>query len=329
MILSPSLLRKSHLPRAVTVVATGVAFALLAGCATARNMAGAGQTLAQARQGHTTQLTAKLRNDDAIDTPPAGIKIVHYPAPLGSYPAYLTAPPTSGKRYPAIIWLVGGFGNSLIGNTAWLPAPPENDQSARAFREAGIITMYPSLRGGNGNAGYDESFYGEVDDVIAAAKYLATRSDVDPNRIYLGGHSTGGTLALLTAECTNRFRGVFAFGAVASPVAYGAGNLTFDTSDKTEKDLRAPYRYINTISTPTFLFEGTEQPSNLKPLRILAYVDKNPLVHCYELPGYNHFSELAEFTPIVASQIARDTSATPQFAFQSTNPEIVPAQPAL
>ncbi len=68
-----------------------------------------------------------------------------------------------------------------------------------------------------------------------------------------------GTLALLTAECSNRFRGVFAFGAVASPVGYGAGDLTFDTSaTRRKKTLRGAYRYINTISTPTFLFEGTE-----------------------------------------------------------------------
>ena len=302
---------------------------MLAGCATVRNAVDAGQTLAQARQGYVTQLVKKQHNNDPIDPPPAGIKLVHYPAPLGSYPAYLTAAPASGKRYPAIIWLVGGFGNSLIGNTAWLPATSDNDQSARAFREAGIITMYPSLRGGNGNAGYDESFYGEVDDVIAAEKYLAAQSDVDPNRIYLGGHSTGGTLALLTSECTNRFRSVFAFGAVASPVAYGADNLVFDTTDKTEKDLRGAYRYINTITTPTFLFEGTETPSNIKALRILAYVDKNPVVHCYELPNYNHFSELAEFTPIIAAKIVQDTSATPEFSFLSSSPEIVAAHAAL
>ncbi len=33
--------------------------------------------------------------------------------------------------------------------------------------------MYPSLRGGNKNPGYIETFLGEVDDVIAAARYLA------------------------------------------------------------------------------------------------------------------------------------------------------------
>lgn len=46
-------------------------------------------------------------------------------------------------------------------------------------------------------------------------RHLAHQPYVDPNRIYLGGHSTGGTLALMTAEASDRFRAVFAFGPVS------------------------------------------------------------------------------------------------------------------
>jgi dipeptidyl aminopeptidase/acylaminoacyl peptidase len=60
--------------------------------------------------------------------------------------------------------------------------------------------MFPSLRGGNDNPGRHGGFYGEVDDVLAAHDYLSRQPYVDPKRIYPGGHSTGGTLALLTAE---------------------------------------------------------------------------------------------------------------------------------
>jgi dipeptidyl aminopeptidase/acylaminoacyl peptidase len=59
------------------------------------------------------------------------------------------------------------------------------------------------LRGGNDNPGRREGFLGEVDDVLAAADHLSKLPHIDPTQIYLGGHSTGGTLALLVAECSN------------------------------------------------------------------------------------------------------------------------------
>jgi len=122
--------------------------------------------------------------------------------------AYVSPAPGDGKRHPAIIWLIGGFSNG-IGDTPWAPATPDNDQSASAYRESGIIMMYPSRRGGNMNPGYHESFYGEVNDIIAARQYLEKLDYVDPKRIYLGGHSTGGTLALLVAESDAGFRAIF------------------------------------------------------------------------------------------------------------------------
>ena len=72
--------------------------------------------------------------------------------------------------------------------------------------------MFPSLRGGNDNPGKKEGFLGEVNDVLAASEFLSRQEYVDPDRIYLGGHSTGGTLALLVAASTDKYRAVFSFG---------------------------------------------------------------------------------------------------------------------
>lgn len=77
----------------------------------------------------------------------------------------------------------------------WEAASPENDQTARQYREAGIVTLAPSLRGGNDNPASREGYFGEVDDVLAAADWLAAQPGIDPARISLGGHSTGATLA--------------------------------------------------------------------------------------------------------------------------------------
>ena len=130
-----------------------------------------------------------------------------YDSPAGSLAAYVSPDPNDGKRHPAIIWITGGDCNTI--GEMWNPRPASNDQTARAYREAGLVMMFPSLRGGNDNPGFKENFYGEVDDVLAAAAYLAKQDYVDPKRIYLGGHSTGGTLVLLVAEVPNPFRAVF------------------------------------------------------------------------------------------------------------------------
>jgi hypothetical protein len=81
--------------------------------------------------------------------------------------------------------------------------------------------------------------------------------------------------------------------------------------------LRAPLLFANTITTPTFVFEGTTHPCNIKPLRTYVKYTKNPQVHFYEVPGYDHFSELAKFTPLIADQIVGDTAPLPNFKFQA------------
>jgi len=281
------------------------------------------RNLPEARRGFVTALTVNKKDTAPVPQPPAGFELVHYRAPLGDFPAYVTAPPPGGGRHPAILWLAGGFSNS-IGDTPWAPATPDNDQSVRAFARAGIITMYPSLRGGNGNSGYNECFYGEVDDVLAAGRYLASRPDVDPAHVYLGGHSTGATLALLAAESSSGFRAVFAFGAVPTVTSYGAENLPFSPASRKEVYLRSPALYQGSIETPTYLFEGAEAPGNVDVLRRMCLLCTNPKLHFYEVPGANHFSELAPVTPLVAAQIARDQGAVPQFSFLSSSPKIVP-----
>lgn len=212
------------------------------------------RSLVEARQNFRTTLLRKESIGEPAETPPAGVlKLVSYPAPLGNNAAYISPRPADGKKYPAVIWLVGGFSNS-IGAIAWTPGPKSNDQSAAGFRGQGIVMMYPSLRGGNDNPGHIETFYGEVDDVLAAAKYLASLDYVDPARIYLGGHSTGGTLALLVAAASgDRFRAVFSLGPVEDAVGYGSDVLPFDLKNPMEGKLREPQRWLADIRCATFV----------------------------------------------------------------------------
>ena len=271
-------------------------------------------SLSAARKEFATKLVKKVAMNQPVPTPPSEkFQIVTYHSPAGELSAYLSTSTPDGKRYPAIIWIAGLPGNG-IGPVAWEPAPVENDQSASIFAKEGIITMFPSLRGGNTNPGYIENFYGEVDDVIAAAEFLSQQPNVDPHRIYLGGHSPGGTLVLLVAECSDRFRSVFAFGPVANAAVYGLDHMIFDTSNRKEIELRAPVLWLQCIRTPTFVFEGATK-SNIAELNTMQARSTNPQVHFLPIGGATHYSVLAPLSKVVAEKILKDRDANSNITF--------------
>lgn len=262
--------------------------------------------LVAARRGFSTKLLRRESSGYVPDQPPPEVlTLVSYAGPLGQMAAFVSPPSHDGKRHPAIIWLTGGFSNS-ISAIAWVPAMPENDQSARGFRDAGILMMYPSLRGGNTSPGFHEGFLGEVNDVIAAARYLAKLPYVDPERIYLGGHSTGGTLALLVAESTNQFRAVYALGPVGNVAVYGSALLPYDMSNRKESLLRSPQPWLDSIRVPTFVFEGTVAPSNIADLKAMSEASHNPAVKFQVVPGGTHFSIIRPVVHEIAQQILQD-----------------------
>ena len=267
-------------------------------------------TLLVARQNfHTNLLPPQKREAEHVEVaPPKLFSTIKYPAQGGQFPAYLTPDPHDGKKHPAIVWIAGGDCNS-IGNV-WTPAPRENDQTATPYRHAGIVMMFPSLRGGNDNPGLKEGFLGEVDDVIAAGKFLQHQPYVDPNRVYLGGHSTGGTLALLVSECSSMFRAVFAFGPVDNVSGYGSesGFVPVDFKNRQEIRMRSPRYWLSSVQSPTWVLEGAGGRSNIGALRAMANISTNQNVRFVEVKGANHFSILAPINELIASQILRDTN---------------------
>jgi dipeptidyl aminopeptidase/acylaminoacyl peptidase len=270
-------------------------------------------TLVEARRGFPTKLVARSATREPVDEPPATVfRKVQYDAPAGKLAAYLTLPPQDGKKHPAITWIVGGDCNSI--GDVWSPAPASNDQSARAFREAGIVMMFPSLRGGNQNPGVKEGFLGEVDDVLAAADFLARQDYVDPGRVYMGGHSTGGTMAMLVAESSPRFRAVFSFGPVAVVAGYPPEFLPFDTSDPREFKPRSPAYWLHCVQTPLFVLEGAEQ-GNIDSLQAMARMSSNSNIHFHPVPRATHFTIIAPATRLIAAKILQDNGTAANIAF--------------
>ncbi len=267
-------------------------------------------SLTDARRGFKTTLVPSRDTKEAVEQAPASVfRTLKYPASSGELAAYLTPDPGDGRRHPAILWITGGDCNSI--GDVWTASRPDNDQTAAAFRQAGIIMMFASLRGGNDNPGQKEGFLGEVDDVLAAEQYLEKQPYVDPTRIYLGGHSTGGTLALLVAESSSRFRAVFSFGPIDDVRHYGTDTdfLPFDLSNDKEAELRSPGYWLSSVQSPVWVMEGTQQ-GNIASLRAMARSNANPKAHFIPIGGATHFSTLAPTNALLAQKILRDTGAT-------------------
>ena len=118
------------------------------------------------------------------ESPPPGVQEIHYSSEGRTLKAWYRAP--TRPRTPALVYLHGGF---AFGATDYTDLEPFlNDDWA-------ILT--PTFRGENGNPGSFEMYLGEVEDAANAIRWIASQPNVDPNRIYLFGHSSGGVIASL------------------------------------------------------------------------------------------------------------------------------------
>ncbi len=270
-------------------------------------------TLPEARIGFETKLVSREKADEPVEQPPYELfQVVKYKSTVGDLAAYLTPDPKDGKKHPAIVWITGGDCNTI--GDVWSEAPAKNDQSAAAYRKAGLVMMFPSLRGGNQNPGVREGFLGEVNDVLAATEFLRKQPHVDPSRVYLGGHSTGGTLALLVAASSDNYRAVFSFGPVGNPAGYGGSFVYCDPNDPREMELRSPERWVNSIKCPTFVFEGTVG-GNIDSLREMSKTSTNSNVRYLPVQGATHFDILAPVNKVISDRIFKDTGEKSNLAF--------------
>jgi dienelactone hydrolase len=176
--------------------------------------------------------------------------------------AWVSRDPAAGKeKLPAVLYLHDGF---AFGNEDWTQTQP--------FRDAGYVVMMPMLRGENHQPGFYSLFYNEVDDVLAAADELQKLPYVDSNRIYLAGHMNGGTLTLLTALTTSRFR---AAGAISGPTdlvnwaaaqsnmgGYGGATnqVPFDGENEKEFRMRSALAFAESFKCPVRIYVGNQEP---------------------------------------------------------------------
>jgi formylglycine-generating enzyme required for sulfatase activity/dienelactone hydrolase len=207
----------------------------------------------QARARFQTKLLRKGPPPDrgAPVKPPAGVTEVIYPSGALRLKAWVNRPADDSRKFPAVLFLHGGFEF----------APGDWEQS-KPYRDAGFIVMTPMLRAENGQPGAFSYFYDEVDDVLAAAEYLRQQPYVDAERLFIAGHSVGGTLTLLAALAYPHFRAAASFsGAPFWPEFAASKNLPFDKSDPREIQMRSPIAYAGSFKCPLRMFYGTGEDS--------------------------------------------------------------------
>lgn len=269
-----------------------------------------GQTLAEVHRTFSSDITRQVSNNYSVPQPPAGMfDIVYFESEVGELVAFVSSDPGDGAQHPLIIWVIGGWGNA-IGSTPWETPEWDNDQTGSAFREAGVLMMYPSFRGGNGNPGYFDTMFGETRDLVAAAQFAASLPYVDPSRIYIGGHSTGGTRVLLAAAYTDIFRAVFALSPVADIRNHNRAQFVFDSSNRAERMVRSPIYWLDNISSPVFMITG-EQSHTSSEVNRMGRRAENPNINTFVITGAGHFDYLAPITRLLAQQIMEDSGDAP------------------
>ncbi|HJW60002.1 MAG TPA: prolyl oligopeptidase family serine peptidase, partial [Actinomycetota bacterium] len=200
---------------------------------------------------------------EAIEFPTEGGRTAHalyYP------PANRDAQGPEGERPPLVVASHGGPTSGVVSDL---------HVSYQFFTSRGIAVVDVDYGGSTGyGRAYRRRLDGQwgivdVDDCVAAARYLAGRGDVDPARLAIRGGSAGG----YTTLCALTFRDDFAAGASYYGVADVAA-LARDTHKFEARYLdrligpwpeaeplyreRSPIHHTHRLSCPVILFQGLE-----------------------------------------------------------------------
>ena len=207
--------------------------------------------LAGARKGFVTKLRARGPAPQSYrnERPPVGVKEVEFTSGDLKLKGWLSAGANDGQKRPAAVYLHGGW---AFGDGDWEDAEP--------FAKAGFVLFMPTLRGENGNPGNYESFLGEVDDAIAAGRFVASLPNVDGANVFVAGHSVGGVLTCLVSMLPSPYKAAAAFEGYVEMESWVAGSpddhVPYDRNSREEVRVRNPMAFAGSIRCPLRLYVG-------------------------------------------------------------------------
>jgi len=249
----------------------------------------------------TLAVAGILRRASSVALDPAVVSIpeaLHFPMPNGRMAHALYYPPRNpgfvapdGERPPLLVQSHGGPTSN---------ASTALDLGKQLLTSRGIAIVDVDY---GGSTGYGRPYRSvlngawgvvDVDDCVAAARVLADRGDVDPERLAISGGSAGG----YTTLCALAFRDVFAAGISLFGVA-DLETMTRDTHKFESRYLdrlvgpypeaaelyrqRSPVHFLDRIACPVLVMQGLDDhvvpPSQAEA--IVAALQSNGIPHAY------------------------------------------------
>ncbi len=225
-----------------------------------------------------------------VTVPARFIHPVEYPSLERNLKGWVYLPDDdTTRRRPALVFCHGGFAASA------------NDLlCVEPFLNGDYVVFGPSWRGESGNSGNFELMLGEVDDAANAVRWLAQQPYVDPDRIYMFGHSVGGGIAALVSLMNDvPLRHSGSSGGLYPDVIFKAWSpdiTPFDYRDRTECAMRLLDGNTRSMQVPHYAFLGQNDYDEGFSWVAKKYLDdplKAPLLKIQVIPG-DHFSSFDE-----------------------------------
>lgn len=218
----------------------------------------AAPSYAELRAGFRTRLTrtGPAPERAAAGDQPASVKVLRYPSPVGSLPAWLLLPDTGGARMPVVVFAHPGYALS-----------PSVVDDLRPLLQSGFSVLVPTWRGENGNPGSFEMFAGEVDDLEAAVRWVTERPEVDGKRVYAFGQGAGGQLvSLLALRDGVPLLGAATVGALyrSEDLLYWRKIVPFDLDDPVEVRMRLLFPNLADLRAGLLAFVGADDATSAK-----------------------------------------------------------------
>jgi dipeptidyl aminopeptidase/acylaminoacyl peptidase len=172
--------------------------------------------------------------------------------------------------HPAVVWPHGG---------PWMQTYDMWSAYLQSFSQSGFAVLAPNFRGSTGygtefrNMDLSDPGGGELEDVVAGAKWLAKQGEINKSKIAIFGGSYGGYMTLMALTKKPE---VFAAGVALVPItdwleSYELDDVTFRKVDEElfggspEKKRalyrdRSPISFVSKIKAPVLITAGRNDP---------------------------------------------------------------------